>query len=96
MNKRFKPLTIAAPTPLSANKVDVDWKKCFICQKGEKLNLVDPRRNIIEKNKNAGYESLAASLQKLRKFERLVEGPFLSQHWIERKRSLCYTSYSWP
>lgn len=42
MNKRFKPLTVAAATPLTTTKVDVDWKKCFLCQKEDKVDLVIP------------------------------------------------------
>lgn len=74
--KRIK-LTVAASAPLSeAHCLEIDWSKCCLCQKITSEPLTCPGNNPIVKNKNLGYVTLGANLEKLEPYNYILESGF--------------------
>src|SRR5260221_13608577 len=66
MAEHGKRLKIAAATSLGRDSVD--WSRCCLCQSSNTVNLICPSNNPNAAQRNAGYISLASTLDDLKPF----------------------------
>lgn len=71
--KKSKLTVVAASAALSeAHALEIDWEKCCLCQKDISEPLTCPAKKPVQKNRNLGYVTLGANLEKLKTFNYIL------------------------